>query len=85
MSFEGNCRKGQGEYGAFINDIRGLDLKTCKSNCQAYGGCIAIDFTNTNTFKSGSSCRMYEENTPRSDAGEDNRIYCAFEEKGGKN
>ena len=76
ISIEWNCMPGQGGSSHNINHIRKVSIDSCQRSCMQYDGCIAIDFSDADYFNSGSSCRMYGEDIPRSDPGRDNRIYC---------
>ena len=70
------CNPGQGEYGKYFNHIRNLNLEECKEKCVDAKECIGVDYTNTDNYKTNSSCRLYKNNKVRKDSGPDNRKYC---------
>ena len=73
------CNSGQGESGKSIHALRSISLDMCGQKCLQFDGCIGFDYTNTDLYQSSSSCRMYGQNTPRTDPGVDHRTYCKID------
>ena len=75
------CTTGQGESGKSI-DSRIICTRTkCEEECRRNDQCKAYDFTTKCKF---DSCRLYGENTPTTDNGIDQRIYCKEVDDSGK-
>ena len=77
------CYKGQGEDGKSIKSLGGITRDACGQKCLEFDGCIAIDYTDTKTSKK-DQCRLYNDNTPRTDPGTDGRVYCTENTAGKK-
>lgn len=71
-SFE--CTKGQGESGKTIKTTQACDQAKCEKECENDKQCIGFDLTSK--FCNKYTCRLYPLNTPRTDGGRDERIYC---------
>ena len=71
-----DCNPGQGEYKKSFNHTRNISLEECKQKCQGIKACIGVDYTNTDKYKSRSSCRLYKHNIERETPGDDRRQYC---------
>ena len=71
------CNSGQGEHSKSIHNLGPISLEMCGQECLEFDGCIAIDYTYD---IAENQCRMYNDNTPRSDLGENDRIYCTVGE-----
>ena len=65
------CNSGQGESGKRIHYLKSISLDMCGRECLQFDGCIGFDYANT------ANCRMFGQNTPRTDPGVDNRTYCS--------
>ena len=81
------CNSGQGEFGKSTQSLGPISRNACGQKCLELNGCIGIDYTTNIDNKSGgknNQCRMYNHNTPRSDPGKDDRIYCEVKTEGEK-
>ena len=72
------CKQGQGEFEKYKRHFGYLSMKECKEKCVSIIACEGIDYTIKFADDLGSSCRLYGNNTVRSDGGKDNRTYCSL-------
>ena len=78
--FDLRCNSGQGENNKSIHNLGPISLEMCGQECLEFDGCIGIDYTDNTDAIAENQCRMYNDNTPRSNPGENDRIYCTVGE-----